>query len=129
MVACSGIEVREARADEHPDVRNVIDGAMLQVGVENLPAAIGAGDVLVAVDGTRIVGALVLDERRIAAIAVRRRRRGQGIGSALVAAAKNRRYQLIVSFDADRHQFWGQCGFEVAGTLASSRFVARWRGC
>ncbi|WP_436934348.1 GNAT family N-acetyltransferase [Halovenus marina] len=128
MVACSDVEVREARADEHPDVRNVIDGAMLQVGVENLPATIDAGDVLVAVDGTRIVGALVLDGRRIAAVAVRRRRRGQGIGSALVAAAKNRRCQLSVSFDADRRPFWTQCGFEVTGTFDSSRFVARWRG-
>jgi GNAT superfamily N-acetyltransferase len=128
MVACSGIGVREARADERPDVRNVIDGAMLQVGVENLPVTIDAGNVLVAVDGTRILGALVLDDRRIAAVAVRRRRRGQGIGSALVAAAKHRRRQLVVSFDADRRRFWEQCGFEVTDTLGASRFVARWRG-
>ena len=41
----------------------------------------------------------VLDGEEILAVAVRRRRRGQGIGSALVEAAGDRREELVAEFD------------------------------
>jgi len=41
----------------------------------------------------------VLDGEEILAVAVRRRRRDQGIGSALVEAAGDRREELVAEFD------------------------------
>jgi GNAT superfamily N-acetyltransferase len=41
----------------------------------------------------------VLDGEEILAVAVRRRRRGQGIGSALVEAALEDRDELVAGFD------------------------------
>ena len=117
--------VREARPDERATVANVLDGAALAVDHETLPARIGAGDVLIAHEGGRLLGALVLDSesdsgsgtgsttRRIDAIAVRRRRRGQGIGSALVAAALERCDRLVAEFDGAELPFYERRGFAL----------------
>ncbi len=110
------VQVREATTEELPDVLNVLDGAALETDTGRLRGAIDSGDVLVAVtgeDSERILGALVLDQAVITAVAVRRRRRGQGIGTALVEAAARRRDRLVAEFDARVRPFWASLDFEI----------------
>ncbi|GGK57888.1 N-acetyltransferase [Haloarcula sebkhae] len=97
---------------------NVLDGAVLSIAVEIVRAGAEDGSTLVAMSGDnetggRVLGALVLDGTHIEAVAVRRRRRGQGIGTALVEAALDRRDQLTAEFDADVRPFYEGLGFDT----------------
>lgn len=103
--------VREATPEEFDAVMNVLDAAMLETG--DVRAAIGREDVLVAVEGGTVLGALVLEGRRIDAVAVRRARRGQGIGTALVSAASDRSPVLVAEFEAHNRPFYASLGFDV----------------
>ncbi|ESP89052.1 GNAT family N-acetyltransferase [Candidatus Halobonum tyrrellensis] len=122
MGSDDGHVVREAASDDELAVRRLLDGALLE-RPEDLPARIGAGDVLVSVnpsereaEGT-VTGALVLDGSRVAAVAVRRRRRGRGVGSALVRAAAARvDDHLTAEFRADVRPFYESLGFEIRRT-------------
>ncbi|EMA26034.1 MULTISPECIES: GNAT family N-acetyltransferase [Haloarcula] len=112
------MHVRTANADEIPAVMNVLDGAVLSIAVETVRAGAEDGGTLVAVSGDdetdgRVLGALVLDDTHIEAVAVRRRRRGQGIGTALVEAALDRRDCVTAEFDADVRPFYEALGFDV----------------
>lgn len=128
----SDVRVREATVPELPDVLNVLDGAMLDVDTGRLRSAIDRGALLVAVAGSdtgeasgdseRIVGTLVLDGEEITAVAVRRRRRGQGIGTQLIAAASDRRERLVAEFDPRVRDFWSSLGFETERLPGSDRF-------
>jgi GNAT superfamily N-acetyltransferase len=120
------MHVRAATAEDVPAVLTVLDGALLQVNLGDLRRAVDDEGVLVAVSpaGT-VLGALVLDGSEITAIAVRRRRRDQGIGSALVAAAAARRDSLRVSFDRRVDPFWRSVGFEVEPLPAADRLRGR----
>jgi GNAT superfamily N-acetyltransferase len=119
--AADDILVRAATARELPAVLNVLDGAALRTDAGRVREAIDRGDALVAVarddtatgdaDGTRVLGALVLDGPEITAVAVRRRRRGQGIGRALVEAAAARRERLVAECDPNVAPFWRTLGF------------------
>lgn len=122
------VEVRVATDDDEIGVRNVIDGAALQRGVPDLATALAGGEVLVAVEDSRVLGALVLDGDEIVAVAVRRRRRDQGIGRALVEATLQREGALWATFDPDVRPFWVAVGFEVAGRTEEGRFRARAEG-
>lgn len=118
------MEVRAADDDELSAVATVLDAAML--ATDDLDARIAAGDVLVAADGDRILGAVVLvapgqapawvrergADAHVAAVAVRRRRRGQGVGTALVDAAAERG-RLTAAFDADLRAFYRGLGFTL----------------
>ncbi|WP_324665636.1 GNAT family N-acetyltransferase [Haloarcula sediminis] len=110
--------VREATVPELSDVMNVLDGAVLAADAATVRERITDDDVLVAVsgDGERALGALVLDGDHVDAVAVRRRRRGQGIGTALVEAASERRERLTAEFDDDLRPFYDGLGFDVAET-------------
>jgi GNAT superfamily N-acetyltransferase len=121
------VTVREATPDELASVLGVLDGAALETDADRVRAGIDRGDVLVAVpagaaggtdgaassDSGTPVGALVLDGSEIANVAVRRRRRGQGIGTALVEAAAAGRDSLVARFDGDVRQFYESLGFET----------------
>ena len=128
------VAVREATADDSMGVRRVLDAAMLEVRGD-LEARIEAGDVLVAEEGDRddsrdapILGALVLvpgervrergacaaDAMHVDAVAVRRARRGRGIGSALVRAALERHSRLTAEFDRAVRPFYESLEFEIA---------------
>jgi GNAT superfamily N-acetyltransferase len=120
-----GVRVREATVPELPDVLNVLDGAGLRTDAGRLRSALDGGDVLVAVAGTggqRVLGAIALDGESVTAIAVRRRRRGQGIGTALVEAAAGRRDRLVAEFDARARPFWEAVGFDAVPTDRPDRY-------
>lgn len=133
----TGIRVREATATERTDVLNVLDGSALATDIEVVTVGIESGDVLVAVtsdgdhgretasastDGERVLGALVLDGGEITAVAVRRRRRDQGIGTALVTAASQRRDRLVARFETGVRPFWESLGFDISGVGESDQY-------
>ncbi|MFY4811445.1 GNAT family N-acetyltransferase [Haloarcula sp. AONF1] len=112
------MHVRTAKADEVPAVMNVLDGAVLSIAVETVRTGAEDGSTLVAMSGDNetgghVLGALVLDGTHIEAVAVRRRRRGQGIGTALVEAALDGRDRLTAEFDADVRPFYEALGFDI----------------
>ena len=120
------MQVRAATADELPAVRSVIDGALLQADTDHLARALEAGDLLVAVsEAGTVLGALVLDGSRITAVAVRRRRRDQGIGTALVTAAARERETLVAAFDGRVAPFWQSLGFGIERLDKPDRFQGR----
>lgn len=130
--AADGTTVRGARDSELTAVLNVLDGAALETDAGSVQEGIDRGDVLVAVsdadDGTdaeTVLGALVLVGQEIEAVAVRRRRRGQGIGSALVATAADRRTRLVAEFDAGVRPFYEALGFEVESLDDGERYRGR----
>jgi GNAT superfamily N-acetyltransferase len=120
------MHVRTATAEDLPAVLTVLDSALLQADIERVRRAIEREAVLVAVSpaGT-VLGALVLDGTEITAVAVRRRRRGQGIGSALVEAAARRRDRLCAEFDGRVVPFWRSAGFDVEPLAETDRFRGR----
>lgn len=134
------VSVREATPDDRLGVQRVLDAAMLQIR-DDLGERIAAGDVLVATeDDSPILGALVLAPRNqsahidagahIDAVAVRRARRGQGIGSALVRAAVERHDRLTAEFDPGVRPFYESLGFEISRREADeSKNDDRLRGC
>lgn len=120
------MHVRPATRADLPAVRGVVDAALLQVADDRLTDALERDAVLVAVsDAGTVLGALVLDEREIVAVAVRRRRRDQGIGTALVTAAARERSVLVAEFDGRVAPFWRSLGFEIE-SLDGGRFRGRY---
>ena len=121
------MHVRTATADEVPAVMNVLDGAVLSIAVETVRAGAEDDGTLVAVSdddpaAERVLGALVLDGTHVEAVAVRRRRRGQGIGTALVEAALDRRDRITAEFDADVRPFYEALGFTIEALDEPDRF-------
>ena len=123
------MEVRPAAPDELAAVMTVLDTSYLEADAEAVEAAIDAGRVRVAAEDGRVLGAIVLDDQvptdgaRIDAVAVRRARRGQGIGTALVEAAAADYDRLVCEFDAGVRAFWTSVGFEVEPHTVPGRFV------
>ncbi|MHB9287717.1 GNAT family N-acetyltransferase [Halobacteriales archaeon Cl-PHB] len=112
------VEVREATAADETAVRNVVDGANLA-----LDDGLTHDGVYVAeADGRDVVvGALVCDGETVQAIAVRPRRRDQGIGTALVEAAMADRDRLVAEFDPRVRAFWDSLGFAIDAAGDGSR--------
>jgi len=116
------MQVREADIDDLPAIMTVLDAALLELDVDVLRDAIDRGDAFVAVEGSRVLGALVLVGELIEAVAVRRNRRDQGIGSALVATAAERRERLVAEFDPRVRPFWESLGFDVEPAAEPERY-------
>ena len=133
------MQVREATPPRHAEVLSILDAAALQTDSEGIRAAIERGDVFIALpdrDSDRdqseaesqpILGALVLDGQKITAVAVRPGRRGQGIGRALVARAKECHQRLVAEFDPGVAPFWEAVGFEAAEQSGAERLTGVWR--
>lgn len=121
--------VRTATAGEALDALRILEGALLDVDAAEVRTRVADDDVLVAEVDDRIVGAAVLDSDRredgahIEAIAVTRRRRGCGIGTALVEAAADRHETLTAAFRPEVRTFWQARDFEIetAGSDGESR--------
>lgn len=121
--ASADVRVRPARPDEQDAVAAVLDAAMLRT--DELGPALDRRDVLVAVAGERVLGALVLlpgerdpetGSHHVDAVAVRPNRRGQGIGSALVEHALDRcepDEHLTAAFDEDVRPFYESLEFDI----------------
>lgn len=116
------MRVREAVPGELAAVMNVLDGALLSVPLETVEDGIGDGRVLVAVAEDRVLGVVVFEETtrddgggggRILGIGVRRRRRGQGIGRALVAGVVDRVDRVSARFDDRARPFYEALGFTI----------------
>ncbi|AQL42969.1 GNAT family N-acetyltransferase [Halorientalis sp. IM1011] len=116
------MEVREATVEELPTVMTVFDGAMLATGADAVRASIDRGELLVAAAEGRVLGACLLAGEEIEAVAVRRARRDQGIGRALVEAAADRRERLVAEFDPRVRPFWASLGFEIEPAAESERY-------
>ena len=112
------VTIRPADPSDRAAVANVIDGAALEIDDDLLRTALETDDVLVAEpdEGSQILGAIVLDGEEVAAIAVRQRRRDQGIGRALVDAAATHRTRLVAECDREVRPFWSSLGFEIVVT-------------
>ena len=107
--------IRRATPSDLPAIMNVIDGAFLAIDADTVRARI-PHDVLVAVADDRILGTIVLDGDHIDAVAVRRRRREQGIGRSLIEAAGTRRGTLTATFRPEVSLFYETLGFEIERT-------------
>ena len=129
--APDGFAVEPAAPDDRLDALRVLDAAMLETDAATVDAAIDAGDARVArFERTgAVVGALVAtrpepDRLHVDAVAVRRTRRGRGVGSALLAAAVRRGERdaavstVTAAFDADLRGFYEAQGFAVRPTEA-----------
>jgi len=120
------MKVRTGEPSEVPEVMGILDAAMLDISPETVRSVTDSGvdgAVLLAAEEGRILGALVLVGREIEAVAVRPKRRGQGIGTALVGVASGRGGgRLVAAFDAGLRPFYEGLGFEVApaGEAASA---------
>ncbi|QZP36649.1 GNAT family N-acetyltransferase [Halobaculum magnesiiphilum] len=119
--SAAAASIRPARGDDADAVRRLLDAAMLSVP-DDLADRVAAGDALVAVDADTagetddpaVIGALVLADSHIDAIAVRKRRRADGVGTALVAAAAERTDgSLTATFRPGVRPFYESLGFEI----------------
>lgn len=124
------VNVREAKQNEADAIRGLIEASMLELEpglIHSIIASRTPGTVLVAVDSedSPILGAIVVDGRRIEAIAVRPNRRDQGIGTALLTnAAEQTENELIATFDPSVWPFYERLGFEVESIEEDSRVRA-----
>jgi GNAT superfamily N-acetyltransferase len=121
------VTVRVASPSDRVAVSRVLDGALLEV--DDLGDRLEAGEVLLAEDGGTAVGALVVAEAgpterslladwpasavHVRAIAVRRKRRRSGIGTALLERARDRWAPLVADFDADVAGFYADISVET----------------
>ncbi|HIJ12550.1 MAG TPA: GNAT family N-acetyltransferase [Halobacteriales archaeon] len=111
----SRFNIRSATIPDLPSVMNIIDGSMLQLDLKIVQSRISSKEVLVAESSETILGILVSTGNTIEVIAVRSKRRDQGIGSALVkTAAKNSNKPLIAEFDKESLQFYQKLGFSIS---------------
>ncbi|WP_416838357.1 GNAT family N-acetyltransferase [Haloferax sp. DFSO52] len=112
----SNVVVREGDPDELVAVMRILDAGLLEMSTSEVRERLETGDCLVADASGRVVGALVLDGDVVEAVAVSRSRRGRGIGTTLVAAARDRRGRLVAEFDARVRPFYESLGFSIEST-------------
>lgn len=113
------VSIRRADFDDHVAVVRLLEGALLDVSSSGIRSGIDDGRVLVAISedidaGEHVLGALVLDGTHVEAIAVRPSRRRQGVGTALIEAARAETDEpLTARFDPDVRGFYEALGFDI----------------
>ena len=111
----SGWTIRDARPDDLTQMMTILDAALLDIEATEVRAACGPGSrrwAFIAVADDRVLGTLVLAATRIEAIAVRRARRGQGIGSALVDRACRAHPSVTARCDGAVRPFYESMDFD-----------------
>lgn len=106
--------VRSAHEYEAEAVIGILDAALLEVDRESIRRRAGSPSILVAVGGGSLSGAIVLEGAHVEAIAVRRRERRRGIGTALIHAATAHRGQLTATCDERLRPFYASLGFALS---------------
>lgn len=122
------VSVRPAVARDLLAILRIVDGANLECDHDTVEERIECDLVLVAADDGRVVGALVAapepagvdpDETdgssgaHVEVVAVRLRRRGQGIGTSLVRDAAARWRPLTADFYPGLSGFYERLDFEI----------------
>jgi GNAT superfamily N-acetyltransferase len=115
------LSIRAARPGEHVAVATILDAGLLVT--PDLGPRIERGEVCVAVD-ENVVGAALFARTdgvettseqtvHVEAIAVRPRRRGQGIGRRLIEHLASDAERVTAEYPDDVSPFYEACGFEV----------------
>lgn len=108
------VDLRRGDNDDVVAAMRVLQGALLDIDGSTVRDAAPDGEVLLAEEGDWLVAALVMREGHVEGVAVRRERRGQGIGTALVeAAVADEGGTVTADFRAGVRGFWKDLGFEV----------------
>lgn len=121
------MDVRTATVDERAAVRTVLDAGLLELDSSTLAGAIEREETFVAVSESNetVLGALVLELPEVVAIAVRKRRQGQGIGTELVTTAAARHGPLRAEFHERVRPFWESLGCTIEPTAQPDRYEGR----
>ena len=119
------VQIRAATPTEAEAVIDVLDAALLAFDRDTVRAPDPTTIVLVADPGDRLIGAALVVADELVAVAVRPRWRRQGIGSALVSAAKARRDRLSISCREDLATFYARLGFDMH-TAADGEMQGVW---
>ena len=107
------IAVRHGHEGDLLAVLRVLEGAMLEVGANQVRRRTESEEVLVATVDNRVVGALVRDGAHVEAIAVHPDRRGSGVGRALIEAALDETGRLTAEFREAVRPFYERLGFDI----------------
>lgn len=105
--------VRRAREGDILAVLRVVEGAMLEVGANQVRRRTESGGVLVVERGGRVVGALVRDDEHVEAIAVHPQQRGSGVGSLLVERTLEEVGRVTAEFRAEVRPFYESLEFDI----------------
>jgi N-acetylglutamate synthase-like GNAT family acetyltransferase len=124
------MQVRTAIPGDLDAIMQLLDAAALETDRERTRTSIQAGETVVAVEEGRLLGAVVCVPAatgvRINAIAVRKRRQAQGIGTALVEAILDEHERVVAEFDENVRPFYESLGFEIE-SLSDGRFRGQCR--
>lgn len=135
--APDGVSIQIATPADRVAVSRVLDGALLEC--PDLQGRLADGTVLLARTDRTVVGAIVLDPAGpedptppdpwpvgsyVEAIAVRRKHRNRGIGTAILRAARRRWAPLIADFDERVQPFYELAAAECRQTKDDDRHWA-----
>jgi len=121
------VRVRRAGPAAIDTILAIVDAAVLETDRDVVRRSVTDGRTLVAVEDDRILGTVVACPAdpgvRIDAIAVRKRRQNQGIGTALVERLHEHHGRVVAEFDERVRPFYESLGFEIR-----ARNADRYRG-
>jgi len=114
------MQIRTATPADIDDILQILDAATLETDPELTRESVATGRTVVAVEDGRLLGAAVCVPAdsgvRIDAIAVRKRRQAQGIGTALVEAILEDHERVVAEFDEGVRPFYESLEFQIEPT-------------